>query len=275
MTCTLGRLCQLITRLARHQSQPNRPRRTVRTPHVSDGLARLLKANPEKGLDHDSSTGSSVRTTISTRRLACRPVYPRTFRTRREAETFEASERVSRAEQTLGEVASGWLNSNPAKRPSTRARDGSALRVHILPSLGDRAIGSLTPSDIQRVVNEWAQRLAPRSVRRLYQTLAAVLNAAVLDDQIARTPCRGIPLPPVHPIDRPVITPEEVAALGEALGPRYEAMVYLNDSESDFFRNGPIVTWRTSSQTEEQAITCMSDAVFKIYLDVKGLVYKV
>jgi hypothetical protein len=98
-------------------------------------------------------------------------VYTRTFRTRRKAETFEASERATRArggwldprraEQTLGEVASGWLNSNPAKRPSSRARDESALRVHILPSLGDRAIGSLTPSDIQRGVNEWAQRLAP------------------------------------------------------------------------------------------------------------------
>lgn len=70
-------------------------------------------------------------------------VYTRTFRTRREAEGFEGSERASRArggwldprraEQSLQEVAGDWLDSNPAKRPSSRARDASALRVHILP----------------------------------------------------------------------------------------------------------------------------------------------
>ncbi len=81
--------------------------------------------------------------------------YTRTFRTRREAEAFEADERASRrrgnwldprrSEEPLRVVAGRWLDSNPAKRPSSRARDDSALRVHILPALGDRPIGSLTP----------------------------------------------------------------------------------------------------------------------------------
>lgn len=163
--------------------------------------------------------------------------YTRTFRTRREAEAFASDERASRrrgvwldprrAETTLREVAAGWLDSNPGKRPSSRARDDSALRTHILPALGDRPIGSLTPSDIQRWVNDWSQTLAPRSVRRVYQTVAAVLNAAVLDDRIARSPCRGIRLPAVEPIDRPVLTPEQLADLVGALGPEFEAMAYL------------------------------------------------
>ena len=77
--------------------------------------------------------------------------YTRTFRTRREAEAFEADERASRrrgnwldprrSEEPLRAVAARWLDSNPAKRPSSRARDDSALRVHILPALGDRSIG--------------------------------------------------------------------------------------------------------------------------------------
>lgn len=154
--------------------------------------------------------------------------YTRTFPTRREAEAFEAGEQTSerawldprRAEAPLWEVSGGWLDSNPSKRPSSRARDESALRVHILPVLGNRSIGSLIPSDIQRCVNDWSQKLAPRSVRRVYQTLAAVHNAAVLDDRIARSPCRGIRLPavePVEPIDRPVFTSEQLASLGNAL----------------------------------------------------------
>lgn len=163
--------------------------------------------------------------------------YTRTFRTRREAEAYQATERASRArgawldprraEATLRQIAAVWLDANPAKRPSSRARDDSALRVHILPALGDRPVGSLTPSEIQRWVNAWSQTLAPRSVRRVYQTLAAVLNAAVVDDVIARSPCRGIHLPAVDPVDRPVLTVGDLAGLADALGPEYEAMVYL------------------------------------------------
>jgi integrase len=164
-------------------------------------------------------------------------VYTRTFRTRRQAEAFEADQRASRrrgawldprrAEEPLRAVAEQWLDSNPFKRPSSRARDESALRTHILPALGDRPIGSLTPSDIQQCVNDWSQKLAPRSVRRVYQTLSAVLNGAVLDDRIARSPCRGIRLPAIQPTDRPVLTADQLADLAEALGPHYGLMVHL------------------------------------------------
>lgn len=164
-------------------------------------------------------------------------VYTKSFRTRREAEVFEASERTARArgtwldprraEQRLRDAAEDWLDSNPAKRPSSRARDESALRVHILPAIGDRPIGSLTPSDIQRCVSGWSVSLAPRSVRRIYQTLAAILNASVLDERIGRSPCRGIRLPTIDPVDRPVLSSEDLAALSEVLGPRYGTMVYL------------------------------------------------
>lgn len=164
-------------------------------------------------------------------------VYTRTLRTRREAEAFESDERASRgrgawldprrAEAALRNFAAGWLDSNPAKRPSSQARDESALRTHILPALGDRPIGSLTPSDVQRCVNDWAESLAPRSVHRVYQTLSAILNAAVLDDRIARSPCRGIRLPAIQPTDRPVLTRDQLACLAKALGPDFGVMVYL------------------------------------------------
>ncbi|MEX1038814.1 MAG: tyrosine-type recombinase/integrase [Acidimicrobiia bacterium] len=163
--------------------------------------------------------------------------YTRTFRTRQEAETFEVSERASRAqgawldprraEITLRETAIVWLDANPGKRPSSRARDDSALRTHIFPMLGDRTIGSLTPSDIQRCVNDWSQTMAPRSVRRVYQTLAAVLNSTVLNDALARSPCRGIQLPEIEPVERPVLSPDELLDLAEALGPEYEGMAFL------------------------------------------------
>lgn len=38
---------------------------------------------------------------------------------------------------------------------------------------------------------------------------------------------RGIRLPAVDPVDRPVLSADQLAAIDEALGPRYEGMVYL------------------------------------------------
>jgi integrase len=61
----------------------------------------------------------------------------------------------------------------------------------------------------------------------VYQTLSAVLNAAVLDDRIARSPCRGIRLPAIQPTERPVLTADQLADLAEVLGPHYGLMVYL------------------------------------------------
>jgi integrase len=61
----------------------------------------------------------------------------------------------------------------------------------------------------------------------VYQTLSAVLNAAVLDDRIARSPCRGIRLPAIQPTDRPVLTRDQVTDLAEAQGSPYGTMVYL------------------------------------------------
>jgi integrase len=163
--------------------------------------------------------------------------YTRTFRTRREAEAFERKELVDqargawldprRAETPLREVAGHWLESNPAKRPNTLAKDESALRVQILPAIGDRELGSLSPADIQRCVNAWSKKLSPRSVRRIYGTLRAVLNHAVLEDYIARSPARRINLPEVQPVERPEVTPFQLHRIADALGDDYQAMVYL------------------------------------------------
>lgn len=173
-------------------------------------------------------------------------VYTRTFRTRREAEAFEADERASRrrgswldprrAEEPLRAAAAQWLDSNPAKRPSSRARDESALRTHILSALGDRPIGSLTPSDIQQCVNGWSRRLAPRSVRRVYQTLAAVLNAAYSKASTSIpprpdsvTPTRGshsVSTP--KPAPKPTATPRTASATDSSRkGPRQRKRPHL------------------------------------------------
>ena len=41
---------------------------------------------------------------------------------------------------TLAEVVERWLGSNPNKRTSSRLRDESIMRTHVLPALGDRQV---------------------------------------------------------------------------------------------------------------------------------------
>lgn len=163
--------------------------------------------------------------------------YKRSFRTRKEAETFEAREIADRSRggwvdprrssMTVAAWAAEWMVSNPAKRPSSLARDEVILRLHITPAIGKRPLASVTPFDIQRLVNSWGNDAAPRTVRRQYDVLRALMRAAVDSDRLVRSPCRGIKLPAAAPLRRHIVSAKELTALAAAIGPDYEAMVWL------------------------------------------------
>jgi integrase len=163
--------------------------------------------------------------------------YSKTFLTKKEATTYEATERAARARGTwidprsasltFAEAAAQWLASNPAKRAGTLARDECALRVHLLPALGSRRLSELTPRMVQALVNDLSGRLAPRTVDRTYGVLRAVLTLAVEHDLIGRSPCRSIRLPAKPELNRPALGPSDVARLAEAIGPDLAPMIYL------------------------------------------------
>ena len=142
------------------------------------------------------------------------------FKTRRPAERFEATVTADvlrgqwidprAAKRTVADVATQWRGSNPAKRASTFAADDSALDVHIVPALGHRAIGAVTPTDVQELVTAMSSRLKPRTVRRVYGVLRAVFRFAEQSDFIGRTPCRGINLPAVNRTSRRQMATEDV-----------------------------------------------------------------
>jgi hypothetical protein len=70
------------------------------------------------------------------------------------------------ARTPLADVAAVWLESNPGKRGGSWQRDEIVVRLHIVPVLGARPVGSLTPNDVQSLVNRWAAARAPRTVQR-------------------------------------------------------------------------------------------------------------
>ncbi len=102
-----------------------------------------------------------------------------------------------------------------------------ALRVHWLPALGHREISSISPRQVQAVVNDLVAKYKPMTVRGYYSTFRAMLSDAVEMDVIGRSPCRGIRLPAGKPAEKRVITPEDLHRLADAVGERWRAMIYL------------------------------------------------
>jgi integrase len=163
--------------------------------------------------------------------------YKRTFRSRREADAYEARELADRSRgawidprqsaTTFAEWAKQWRASAAGRRPKTLSRADDAIRLHLVPAFGARPLGSLTPLDVQELVNDLARRFAPATTRTYFAVLRAILNTAVNADLIARSPCRGIKLPRVPPKARVIVGPAEVHRLAEAIAPEYRTIVYV------------------------------------------------
>ena len=128
---------------------------------------------------------------------------------------------------TVEELGKSWLASNPGKRVNTRATDEVALNGHIVPALGTRRIGGVTPPDVQKLVNIWEKSVRARTVRRYYGVLRAMFEYAARNDWIGRTPCRGINLPKLTPSKTYLLTPDAVESIALAMPKEYRPMVLI------------------------------------------------
>ncbi len=122
-----------------------------------------------------------------------------------------------------------WQPTTVDLRSSSRARDDSYLRNHVLPRFGGIRIGAITPLEVRTWVVELSNKgLAPATVQKAYQTLAKVLRAAVDADLLADSPCRRIPLPRVEAEEMRFLSPDEVGDVAAAMVPRYRALVLFD-----------------------------------------------
>jgi len=130
--------------------------------------------------------------------------------------------------ESFGEYATRWLAAQP-HRASTAQLYESALRLHITPVLGDRAIATLRRSDVQAWVTGLAGGggLGTKTVENTYKLVRAIFASAVDDGLLAVSPCRRVLRAPV--VRRQVVPLElaRVLALAEAMPARFRALVLL------------------------------------------------
>ena len=130
------------------------------------------------------------------------------------------------AKTTVRQYAKTWQAAQ-VTRPATRNNVDVALRLHVLPTIGDRPMGSVRPSDMQALVKMLSATLSPGTVRETYKIAGRLFGAAVDDRILAASPCHRVRLP--HD-DRPEVvvpTVEQITTLAGGVPARYRALVVL------------------------------------------------
>jgi integrase len=118
---------------------------------------------------------------------------------------------------TLRGYATRWLK-HRSVAPRTRETYHYHLEDNILPVLGDLALAEITPDDVRAWFAGLGTTCTTRNARA-YGVLTAVLNTAVDDGLIDRSPARIKGASAVRSTKRSVVLlePNELAALGDAM----------------------------------------------------------
>jgi integrase len=131
---------------------------------------------------------------------------------------------------TFRSSAEAW-RAMQVHRPSSRAHVETMLRRHAYPTLGDRPLSSILPSDIQawvrslEVGGEDRKPLAPATIGVVHALVSGVFKAAVRDRRVVANPCERTKLP--RTVRAKVVPPttEQVGAARAAMPAGLRALV--------------------------------------------------
>ncbi len=98
--------------------------------------------------------------------------------------------RPQRGDVLFSEVAEQWYATKLHLRESTRYLYRSMLDQHVLPTFGDRPVGSITTLDVQMWISDRRvnTRMGPNSVAKTYKVLRGLMEAALEAGLILRNP---------------------------------------------------------------------------------------
>lgn len=185
----------------------------------------------------------------------------RTRMRKRMGEVRDGGGAAASSKTTVKQWSEEWLGiAERTQRPQPFTNTRSAVRKWIVPTIGHKRLGDLTPADVRKVGNaQRAAGLKPSSQRRTHSTLMTMLKAARADGYAVPAIVVEVAAPAANPTDRqdlPVDLAVEmlgvasgipqgsrwVAAFlqglrqGEALGTRW--------SDIDFERDLMQVSWQ-------------------------------
>lgn len=79
-----------------------------------------------------------------------------------------------------------WVREVRNIRPATRHAYANAIEFHLVPLIGEIPLRDLSPIHVERLLNQLAERLSPKSARNIHGVLRRALNVAVRSGILAR-----------------------------------------------------------------------------------------
>lgn len=162
----------------------------------------------------------------------------KTFRRRKDADNFISTTEADKVRGTWIDEAHGrtlfadwwdrYWETTVNLRPSSRARDESYARNHLLPHFGDVPLNSIKHADVTAWVATLTEKgLAPATVQKAQQILSKCLGSAVDSDMIPSNPCDRVKLPKVERHEMMFLTPQQVSQLADSVDERYRALILV------------------------------------------------
>lgn len=122
-------------------------------------------------------------------------------------------------------IDEAWELAAPV-RPRTASDRQSRMVKHVLPVFGHMPLTKIDRAAVQRWVNSLtADGYAPATVKKIYETLSAVLRTAVSYERLVRSPCDKVTLPPIGHIEMRFLVPDEVNLLAKTITPHFELLI--------------------------------------------------
>ena len=132
--------------------------------------------------------------------------------------------------QTLGQFLARWLEAvaRPGLRPTTFTRYRELLTLHVIPVLGGRSLGKVTPQDLQGLYSSLGEKLAPRTVGHVHRVLHRALADALRWGLVGRNVCDTVKPPKVQAAEMRALSPDQARQLlSAAKGDPLEALYVL------------------------------------------------
>jgi integrase len=174
-------------------------------------------------------------------RMAGGRAAKKSFRRRKDADVYrrqvEAAELLGlvtdhrAGSEMFGVYAAAWLASRLVKgrplEPTTVQGYRRLLKRNILPEFGTIPLRRITPDMVRSWHIDVTVTSGSDQAAKSYRLIRAILNTAVDDDLIGRSPCRIKGAGSEWPQERPLIGAATVFDLASAIDPRLESLVLL------------------------------------------------
>jgi integrase len=163
----------------------------------------------------------------------------RTFATSTDADRWLARRRIeiedgrwldpAEGRTTVRDWAARWLGAvSPQLKHKTQASYRSLINSLIVPALGDRELSGLRPITIAEWIGAMRTRgLSASRIRQAYRVLSQIMRAAVENDMIAQTPCRGVKLPRMPQTEPHILTPLEASRIVRSAAKPHDLLIAL------------------------------------------------